>query len=539
MSVGRASDAESLHEARVERLAINFDVDAGDPLETTGVCLVVPMFETRRLHELGVSLDAGSSGHVRDALRRTGKRGQRGESLLLLDVPGAAAERVLLIGCGQRRDIDARRFRKIAVHAARIVLAAGATDILHALALVPVKRRDTAWRVRQLTEALGRERYRFDRLKSSSGTSKGNDSEHQGGDVREPGSAGDKGSMRITYAVADEARADSAREALTEARAVALGTAFARDIGNLPPNYCTPRRLVDEARALAERHVSLDCEVLDEEALSGHGMGALLSVAAGSEEPARLIVLRHKGSQDKSLRPIVLVGKGVTFDSGGLSLKPSGSMENMKYDLCGAAAVLGAMEACASLELSIDVVGVIAAAENMPGRGATRPGDVITTMSGRTVEVLNTDAEGRLVLCDAITWSKRQLTPDVIIDVATLTGACVTALGRHLHGLFSNSQSVSRALVNAGHAAGDAAWPMPMLDDYQESLDSRVADMRNIGGSTAGAITAACFLSRFAEHVRWAHLDVAGTATDGSGKSATGRPVPLLVQYLLERARTL
>lgn len=524
MSLAEAIAVDALQAGRLERHVFPVSASVDDPLGVAGDCLVLPYFEGCRFHGPGKDADRRTEGYLTTALERAARSGQAGESLLLMDVPGLAVAQVMLIGCGARRDIDAGRFRLIAQSAARAVVESGARELVHTLALVKVRQRDTAWRLRQLTETLAGVRYRLDAFTG-----------HHTAEREAPVTR----ALSVCHAGLDANRVDAARDAIQEAQAIALGAAFARDIGNLPPNVCTPPRLVEEAVALADRHSSLACEVLDEDALGGFGMGALLSVAAGSDEPARLIVLRHRGGRNADSAPAVLLGKGITFDSGGLSIKTSASMENMKYDLCGAAAVLGAMEAAATLALPMDVVGVIAAAENMPGRGATRPGDVVQTMSGQTVEILNTDAEGRLVLCDAISWCKQELEPAVLVDVATLTGACVTALGVHLHGLFGNRKSLLRALVKAGERAADAPWPMPLGDEYQRLLDSRIADMRNIGGRSAGAITAACFLERFAVGVPWAHLDVAGTATDAESKGATGRPVPLLVQFLIDRARKL
>jgi leucyl aminopeptidase len=263
-------------------------------------------------------------------------------------------------------------------------------------------------------------------------------------------------------------------------------------------------------------------------------MGALLSVARGSRQPAKLIVMEYRGGA-KNQKPIVLVGKGVTFDSGGISLKPGEAMDEMKYDMCGAASVIGTMSACAELQLGLNMVGIVPATENLPDGQATKPGDIVTSMSGQTIEILNTDAEGRLILCDALTYAG-QFDPDVVIDVATLTGACIIALGHHPAGLLGNHNPLINDLLNAGKTSGDRCWELPLWDDYQEQLDSNFADMANIGGREAGTITAACFLSRFTRDYDWAHLDIAGVAwKSGKEKGATGRPVPLLTRYLLDR----
>ncbi|HEY6610498.1 MAG TPA: leucyl aminopeptidase, partial [Pseudomonas sp.] len=285
------------------------------------------------------------------------------------------------------------------------------------------------------------------------------------------------------------------------------------------------------------QYKNLEVEVLNEKKLKELGMGAFLAVAQGSEQPPRLIVLNYQGGK-KDAQPQVLVGKGITFDTGGISLKPGLGMDEMKYDMCGAASVLGTFRALVELQLPINVVGLLACAENMPSGGATRPGDIVTTMSGQTVEILNTDAEGRLVLCDTLTYAER-FKPQAVIDVATLTGACIVALGSHTSGLLGNNDALIKQILKAGEHAGDRAWQLPLFDEYQEQLDSPFADIANIGGPKAGTITAACFLSRFAKQFHWAHLDIAGTAwiSGGKDKGATGRPVPLLTQYLLERCK--
>jgi leucyl aminopeptidase len=323
--------------------------------------------------------------------------------------------------------------------------------------------------------------------------------------------------------------------ALSEGGAIGRGMNLARELGNTPANICTPTHLAEQARALARRHTRLRCRVLDEKQMLALGMHSLLSVTAGTREPARLIVLEYRGGA-KDERPYALVGKGITFDSGGISLKPGAGMDEMKFDMCGAASVLGTMQALAETAPAMNVVAVVAACENMPSGSATRPGDVVKSMAGITIEILNTDAEGRLILCDALTYVKR-FKPRSIVDIATLTGACVVALGKHATGLFSNDEALAAELLAAGNEAHDRAWQMPVWDDYQEQLKSNFADVANIGGPNAGSVTAACFLSRFATGEKWAHLDIAGTAWEqGAAKGATGRPVGLLLRYLLSKA---
>ena len=339
---------------------------------------------------------------------------------------------------------------------------------------------------------------------------------------------------KVVLHVAGRGDVAKGESAAARAKAIADGVRLARDLGNLPANVCTPSHLASEARALAKHH-GLACEILDQHQMEKLGMGAFLAVARGSHQPPKLIVLKHQGASKKSEAPVVLVGKGVTFDTGGISLKPAAEMDEMKFDMCGAASVLGTMKAVALMKLPLNVIGIVPATENMPGGNAVKPGDIVTTMSGKTVEILNTDAEGRLILCDALTYAER-FKPAAVVDVATLTGAMVIALGHIATGLFANDDSLARELLKAGDASWDRAWHLPLWDDYQEALKSNFADIPNIGNRAGGAITAACFLERFTKAYPWAHLDIAGTAwKSGADKGATGRPVALLANFLTRR----
>jgi leucyl aminopeptidase len=332
----------------------------------------------------------------------------------------------------------------------------------------------------------------------------------------------------------DRAAAKRAAMGLAQGLAIAEGMALAKDLGNLPPNVCTPSFLAGQAREIGRRY-RMKVTVLERSDMERLGMHTLLSVANGSAQPPKLIALEYNGGR-KGAKPVALVGKGITFDTGGISLKPAGEMDEMKFDMCGAASVLGTMKAVGEMKLPVNVVGIVPTTENMPGGRATRPGDIVKSLSGQTVEILNTDAEGRLILCDALTYAERYK-PAAVIDIATLTGACVIALGHVASGLFSNDEAMAREVTAAADAAYDRVWRMPLWEDYQEQLKSNFADFANIGGRPAGAVTAACFLARFTRQFRWAHLDIAGTAwKSGREKGATGRPVPLLTQFLIRRA---
>jgi leucyl aminopeptidase len=494
---------------------LEFSIKSGSPEKQRTACVVLGVFEPRKLSAAAEIVDAAAKQYLSDILRRGDMEGKTGSSLLLHEVPGVEADRVLLVGLGKEREFREKEYRAALSTAVRQLNDTGGFDGTIYLTELPLKKRDVAWRVRQAAMIVQDTLYRFDRLKSKKD------------EVRRP-------LRKLTFCVSRRSELALAEEALAQGLAIANGVAIAKDLGNLPGNICTPSYLADQARQLAKDH-GLGVDVLDRADMEKLGMNTLLSVARGSIEPPKFIVLRHAGGG--SAKPIVLIGKGITFDSGGISLKPGPEMDEMKYDMCGAASVLGTLKAAAQMKLPLNVIGVIPSTENMPGGSATKPGDVITSMSGQTVEILNTDAEGRLILCDALTYVER-FDPDCVVDIATLTGACVIALGHVTSGLLANNDGIARELLDAGHEAHDRAWQLPLWDDYQEQLKSNFADMANIGGRPAGTITAACFLARFAEKLTWAHLDIAGTAwRSGKEKGATGRPVPLLSHFLIERAR--
>ncbi|ABE48493.1 leucyl aminopeptidase [Methylobacillus flagellatus] len=494
---------------------MEFSIKSGTPEKQRKDCVVVGVFEARKFSDAAAVLDRASQGYLGDILRTGDIDGKPGSTLLLHSVPGVAAGRVLLVGLGKERELDEHSYRKALRAAIKALHTLDDADVAICLAEVPVKKRDTAWRVAQVVEIAEDSTYRFDRFKSKPANGK-------------------KGIAKLQVHVTRRSDVAEGEKGLRQGKALAAGVSFAKDLGNLAPNYCTPSYLAEQAEALSDSH-GLQVEVLEKEDIEKLGMGSFLGVTKGSVQPPKLIVLQHRKGK-KSQKPVVLVGKGITFDTGGISLKPGADMDEMKYDMCGAASVLGTFKAIAELDLPLNVVGIIPTCENMPDGNATRPGDVLTSMSGQTIEVLNTDAEGRLILCDALTYAER-FEPQAVVDVATLTGACVIALGHHASGLFSNKDSLAEELLDAGNEAYDRAWRLPLWDDYQSQLDSNFADMANIGGRAGGSITAACFLSRFAKKYDWAHLDIAGTAwKSGKEKGATGRPVPLLTEFLKQRA---
>jgi len=486
-----------------------------DPIDKQrSACLVVGVCESRRLSPSAKRLDDLSEGLISGLAKRGDISGKLGQTLLLHDVPAIVADRVLLVGCGRERNLDANRFRRIIAKAFSTVQSTGATEAVSYLGELAVQSRDLYWKIRQSVELAESTGYRVGKLKTK----------------KRPGRPKLR---RIGLAIAEQQDLAEARRGIRDGKAIAAGVELAKNLANLPANICTPTYLADQARELAKEYDSIKVSVLDEARMKRLGMGALLAVAQGSREPAKLIVLEYK-PQKQGQKPIVFVGKGVTFDSGGISIKPSAAMDEMKFDMSGAASVLGLLRTVAALKLPQKVIGIVPATENLPDGLAIKPGDVVTSLSGQTIEILNTDAEGRLILCDALTYAERY-EPKAVIDIATLTGACVIALGKHATGLFSNNDELAGKLLNAGITASDRAWQMPVWDDYQEQLDTRFADMANVGGREAGSITAACFLSRFTGKYHWAHLDIAGTAwLTGKSKGATGRPVPLLAQYLLD-----
>jgi leucyl aminopeptidase len=479
-------------------------------------CIAVGVFAEGELTAQARALDAAAKGALRAAVKSGDATGKRGSAVMLRGLPGVAAARVLMVGLGARKDFGDKAFleavRTAVTNAGPAVkeLAVAATDWLPA-------GRDSGWQARQLVLAAREAVYRVDELKSKKDTDS-------------------RGPERVTLVLS--ARDAAAEHGLAHGAAIANGVELAKRLGNLPGNICTPSFLADEAKKLGRSH-KLAVEVLDQKKLEALKMGSFLSVAKGSAEPPRLIVMKHDGAGTKgrNAAPVVLVGKGITFDSGGISIKPASAMDEMKFDMCGAASVFGAMRAVAELKLPLNVVGIVPACENMPSGNANKPGDVVTSMSGQTIEVLNTDAEGRLILCDALTYAER-FKPAAVVDVATLTGACVVALGDVNSGLFSPDDALADELLAAAKAAVDPAWRMPVEEDYQEQIKSNFADMANIGlPGKAGAVTAACFLARFTKAYPWAHLDIAGTAwKGGTAKGATGRPVPLLMQFLMQRA---
>ncbi len=493
-------------------MTLQFSLATVAPETVDSACILVGVYEQGVLTSAAARVDSAANGVIKRQVESGDISGKAGSSTLLFAPAGIIARRVLVVGLGAQKSFDAARFQKVNLEAARALGRLPVADALSYLTEVEVPGRDGAWRLRVAVLATDHASYRY------TATFKPRDKSKQ----PELGS--------VSFAAGDDAQAG-----LDQANAIAAGVRFARDLANLPPNICNPAYIADQAKAFAEGRDKVSCNVLDHVEMEKLGFGSLLAVARGSINKPKLIVLEYKGGNDGD-KPYAFVGKGVTFDSGGISLKPGAGMEEMKFDMGGAAGVLGAFVAAVTMGLKLNLVCVVPSVENMPDGDSYRPSDVLTSLSGLTIEVLNTDAEGRLILCDALTYTAQTFQPHTLIDAATLTGACVIALGKHATGLMSKHDDLAAELLAAGEETLDRAWRLPLWDDYQAQLDSGFADVANIGGKSAGAITAACFLSRFTDGQRWAHLDIAGTAWDDGRKGlATGRPVALLVQWLMDR----
>jgi leucyl aminopeptidase len=492
---------------------MEFSTKAGTPDRIKSGCVVVGVYADRKLTPAASSLDVASNGALAAAAKRGDLPTKRGGVLMMTGVSGVAAERVLVVGLGKQDELKAKGFAEAVRGAVKALDVSGANNAVFTLGDALVADMTAADKTRAIVVTAREAVYRSDELKSQ---------KDEDGKL-----------ARIVFPV-DKADAKATDAAMAMGVALANGCELTKRLGNLPPNICTPTYLANTAKQMGKEW-KLKVDVLDRKEIEALKMGSFLSVTNGSAQPPKLIVMTYSGGKSKDA-PVVLVGKGITFDTGGISLKPGDSMDEMKFDMCGAGSVFGTLRAVAEMGLKINVVGVVPTCENMPSGTATRPGDIVTSMSGQTIEVLNTDAEGRLILCDALTYAER-FKPAAVIDIATLTGACVIALGHINSGLFSPDDELAAEILAASKAAGDAAWRMPVEEDYQEQLKSNFADMANIGGRPGGSITAACFLSRYTKAYRWAHLDIAGTAwKSGPAKGATGRPVPLLTAFLEARA---
>lgn len=479
-------------------------------------CIIVGVDADKTLSPSAKSLDKTGNGCISKLIKQGDITGKCGQTVLLYKQPGIAAERILVVGYGEAKKFNRKQFKNIQLQAIKAVMASGAADFISTLNELAVNELDACDKLVETIKTFEQAGYRFDQFKTKTSN-------------KTP-------PLKQIHFLIETGQKAKLQKALETGKAIAKGISKAKDLGNAPGNVCTPAYLATEAQTMAKRYTSLSCRIITEKQLEKMGAGAFVSVSKGSDQPGSLIVIEYKGSKTDT-KPHVLVGKGITFDTGGISLKPGAGMDEMKYDMCGAASVFGTMAAIAEMKLPLYVIAIIAAAENMPSGGASKPGDIVTTLSGQTVEILNTDAEGRLVLCDALTYAER-FKPASVVDIATLTGACVIALGHHASAVYSNEPSLADKLVAAGEQSDDRAWPMPLWDEYQEQIDSPFADMANIGGRSAGSITAACFLSRFAKKYHWAHLDIAGSAwvSGGKNKGGTGRPVALLTQYLINCA---
>lgn len=496
---------------------MKLDLTVANPDKHTSACLIIPVLEAKELSGVAQTIDKASKKTLSNLIKNGTFEAKRGNTLWLFQPGGAKYDQILLVGMGKAKDLSANRYKKVAKAAFKKAIASKAKNLVSYLSDIQPEKRSEAWAVKQVAESFWDAMYRFDIFKSES--------------------ADEAVCESLILNISSTKAEKACRTALIQGECTASGAILAKNLANLPSNVCTPEFLAEQAEELAKELPSLEVDILEEDDMVKLGMGALLAVSQGSAEDAKLICIEYKGGK-KSDKPYVFVGKGITFDTGGNSIKPADSMVGMKYDMCGAASVFGLMKAVAELELPLNVVGIVPAVENMPGGAAYKPEDILKSMSGTTIEVISTDAEGRLILADALTYAEKY-EPQAVVDIATLTGAVVIALGFHATGVMTNHEPLSKALLDAGIESADRGWPLPMWEEYQEQIKSPYADISNVGGRPAGSITAGCFLSRFAKKFKWAHLDVAGTAAmmmGGNDRYATGRPVPMLVQYLIDQA---
>jgi leucyl aminopeptidase len=481
-------------------------------------CVIVGVYERGRLGDAAADIDGASGGLLKKLLKSGDASGSLGRSTVLTGVDGVKASRVVVVGLGKYSEFSINRFRRALAAGLKAISHTKCRHVLNGLTLEETGGAGAYYLGRHTAQTVGEAMYRFTTLKS-----------------------GKKPPLmplrKVGIAIASRTDAARATKGATHGESIAAGMSLCRELGNLPANVCTPAHLARTAQKIGREHKNVTTRVLNEAEMKRLGMHSLLSVTAGTKEPAKLIVMQYKGKPGQ--QPIVFIGKGVTFDSGGISLKPGPRMDEMKFDMCGAASVIGAFDAVARLKLPVNLNVIVPAVENLPSGVATKPGDIVKSMSGQTIEILNTDAEGRLILCDALTYSRR-FKPDTVIDVATLTGACVVALGHHRTAVMSYNEKLQQDIVAAGISSDDRGWPMPLGEEWAAELKSNFADMANVGSREGGAITAGCFLGKFADGLNWAHLDIAGTAWKaGKEKGATGRPVPMLTEYILGRCGAL
>jgi leucyl aminopeptidase len=495
-------------------MTLQFSLGSTAPETTDTACLIVGVYENGILTSAAARIDTAAGGAIKRLVESGDITGKLASTSVLFAPQGIHAKRVLVVGLGAQKSFDAHRYHKVNMEAARALSKLPVDGAVSHLSEIEVPGHDANWRVRTAALTADHAAYRY------TATFKPREKSTQ---------------PELQHMVL--AGTTEAQTGLEQAIAIAEGVRFARELANLPPNICNPAYIATQAQAFADAHQGVNCRVLDDQEMERLGFGSLLAVGRGSVNKPKLVVLEYLNGET-GVAPHALIGKGITFDTGGISLKPGPGMEEMKFDMGGAAGMLGTFVAAVKLGVPLNLVCVVPAVENMPDGDAYRPSDVLTSLSGLTIEVLNTDAEGRLILCDALTWTAQTYKPKVMIDAATLTGACVIALGKHASGLMSKHDDLAAELLAAGEQTLDRAWRLPLWDDYQTQIESGFADIANIGGKSAGAITAGCFLARFTEGQRWAHLDIAGTAWDEGRKGlATGRPVPLLTQWLIDQAK--
>ncbi|AKC60219.1 leucyl aminopeptidase [Blochmannia endosymbiont of Camponotus (Colobopsis) obliquus] len=498
---------------------MKFNMKKIDLTKEHNAFVVIGVFEKQQLSYSGNKINDLSEGYIKYNLHASNFTGKIGETLFLYNIPNFPSKHILLIGCGKDTEITDKKYKKIIHKLTNALINTIFTKSIYYLNEINVISRNQYWKIKQSVEIICEILYTFEQFKTK------NKKKHCKID-------------NIIFPITNEQSIQDGQKAIQHGLAIANSINNTKNLANMPPNICNANYLANKLQQLSNNNDKTNISIINEQQMKKLGMNSYVAVGQGSSNKTIMSIIKYQGHPNKNTKPIILIGKGVTFDSGGLSIKTSDKLDEMKFDMCGAAATYGVMHMAINLKLPLNIIGVIAGCENMISNKSLRPGDILSSLSGQTIEVLNTDAEGRLILCDTLTYIEK-FDPEIVIDIATLTGACIIALGHHYSALMSNYQPLANELILASRQSGDYIWQLPLVEEFQEQLKSNLADMKNVGGKAAGTITAGCFLSKFTKKYHWAHLDIAGTAwTSEPNKNATGRPVALLSQFLLNRVNS-